>query len=244
MSVLQSSGAISFNRLKLSHLYPDNICGVVKCGYSALFNVLGRIQYDMIIASFPSHNFSDLCQSISRSSLLGKDGVGNIYLLRSHHWVALSQDLYYDDAYCWPVVCHKTAHNILQCMTLEADSNTPLRCAECIHQGIPCVVSRPYGPHKQRKCDTCFIANKPCLFHPVMRISSLVKFPKSCIHCKAAHQTCTFGKSENRCDRCVKTDSLCLFAPSSQGTRNDLQRSPKNLTQIQSPNQVNVHQKR
>ena len=47
---------------------------------------------------------------------LSKNKVSTRYPDEICHWVALSLEQYYDDAFCWKVVCHETALNILKCI--------------------------------------------------------------------------------------------------------------------------------
>jgi len=114
---LQSAGAITLIKNKISTCYPDEICGVGKCGYRALFNVFGQTKYDAMISNLPHQDCSVLQLPKLCINMFGKDESGCIFLLRSHHWVALSLERYYDDAFCWKVVCHETALNILKCMS-------------------------------------------------------------------------------------------------------------------------------
>ena len=47
---------------------------------------------------------------------LSKNKVSTRYPDEICHWVVLSLERYYDDAFCWKVVCHETVLNILKCM--------------------------------------------------------------------------------------------------------------------------------
>jgi len=42
VAALQSAGDIALSKNKVSTSFPDEICGVGKCGYHALFNVFGQ----------------------------------------------------------------------------------------------------------------------------------------------------------------------------------------------------------
>ena len=67
---LQLTGAISLNKNKFSNCYPDEICGVGKCGNLALFNNLGPTKHDKMISSSPFWQIKILLYSIRQTVVL------------------------------------------------------------------------------------------------------------------------------------------------------------------------------
>ena len=123
---LQKAGAVSVQKTKPIHMYPLNICGVGKCGLRALFNVSVLNVFVEIIGSndwilSTKHAVLKTKQLFDEMKWKFKNG-GCIFLLRGHHWVALTDDWYTDDGHRWEVLNYKIAFSILHEMEKELSS--------------------------------------------------------------------------------------------------------------------------
>ena len=108
INLLQEVGVIRKNKEKITIRYPSRICGTGKCGQRALFNIWGPIMYQEMVCSHPLMD-SPLTTDDQLTQLhsYGRNQYkvnGQIYHLRSHHWVSLSDKWYTDDAYRWEVL--------------------------------------------------------------------------------------------------------------------------------------------
>jgi len=128
INLLREVGAIRNNKEKITIRYPSQICGTGKCGQRALFNIWGPIMYQEMVCSHPLMD-SPLTTDDQLTQLhsYGRNQYkvnGQIYHLRSHHWVSLSDKWYTDDAYRWEVLLPHVAMTALSSME-EVEHTAP-----------------------------------------------------------------------------------------------------------------------